>query len=125
MLKYSKARLMNDYQRRLAAAKEEMERAGVPNARRGLTLVALLSKLGVQMRPALYLPFWLNGLIQGALFAAIYGTATYVLFGLSEERSLSQIAINLLIAGSIYGLLTAFFQRRKIWGKKLSAWEDL
>ena len=110
---------------RLAAARRELLAASIRRFDGEPLVDRLLARLGIDLRPPHYRPFWPNVLAMGAFFGPAWGIMMWFATWRAEEMSpVAAIALS-ASAGLLYGLLVAGWYRRSARRNRLSRWEDL
>ena len=81
-------------------------------------------KMGWKIRPPLFLSFCTIAVIQGTYFGVFLGFFMWLFFLRSEDQSVLPHVIANIVAGGLFGVLTAIYcviKRRKLG---LGAWEN-
>ncbi|PTV96079.1 hypothetical protein C8J27_103412 [Rhodobacter aestuarii] len=116
---------MSEYERRLAAAKAELDSVGLKAPRMIPGMPFLLRMLGESPRPWPYLPLHLRLLAYGIPFALINFVVNVLWHWTSFRQDPTIILAMSLIAIPLFTLLMGFLERMRWCRKGLSRWEEL
>jgi hypothetical protein len=84
----------------------------------------LLWRLGFRTPPPYFLPFLPNVILAGLPFGGIWGVMMWFLFWRNEEMSNAAVLISVIMAGLIFGLLTATQWRKEAKKLQLPDWSS-
>lgn len=113
------------FEEKLELAREELENTGIWKSNYNTPLLRLSHKLGLKLKPPHYANFISNLLILGLYFAIIWGILMWLFFWRNANMTLIAAIIASVVAGSLFGLIMAFYYRYGVKKHKLSKWDDL
>lgn len=82
----------------------------------------LLWKLGIPLRPPLFLGFVPLALLCGGFFAVLWGLVMYLASWRAQATPLPTMLLGMLIAGALFGTIMATVYRRHARRLQLPAW---
>lgn len=85
----------------------------------------LLWKLGVQIPPPPFMPFWLNMLCFGGFFGTIWGLFMWLTTWADRGYSVLVALQSSVLAGVVFGFFMALYHYWRKWVNKLPDWNDL
>ncbi len=115
----------DDYTRRLNAALAELETSSIKRANYAPPLFRLARAIGLRPRPPHYMSFARAAFLAGPFFGVLWGL---LMWGLSWRDSGMPLGFALLasvLAGAVFGLAMAAWNRWSANAAGLSRWEDL
>lgn len=115
---------MRTFDQKLAAAEVEMARAGIPESQSNPVGQRMLTKMGLQFRPAFYAPFGPLAAVLGVMFGMVWAICMQISSWSSDISFLGRIGAA-LFAGALFGLGMAAITKYRARKMKLSQWDDL
>lgn len=88
-------------------------------------ILLLLWKLGLQIPPAPFAPFWLNMLCFGSLFGFGWGIVMWFSIWGAAGYSISMVLQMSFTAGLLFGFFMALYHYWRRWINKLPDWNSL
>ena len=84
----------------------------------------LLWRLGIEVPPPLFIPFFPGALAMGSYFAVFWGLIMWAFFWFRQGMSFVAMAAATLVAGALFGLFMAAYFRHVSRKHKLPAWSE-
>lgn len=101
-----------------------MARIGVPASTAAPSAWRLLWRLGVEVPPPLFTPFWTGALAMGTVFGVFWGLLMWAIQWAHQGMPLSLMAVLTLLAGVLFGLSMAVYFRHVSRKHRLPRWTE-
>jgi membrane associated rhomboid family serine protease len=112
------------FDEKLAAAKQLLASKGIPRAIYAPSVVALLWRLGVRIRPPHFVGFFGNFVFSGGVFGIAWGVFMWFLVWSRRGVPLSMAAGYAALVGLVGGFLAAGYYRYAARKYSIPAWRD-
>jgi hypothetical protein len=105
--------MSNEYEQRMRVIANRLRDQGVTWHAFAPLIYRLAWRFGLRVRPPLYHSFAMVAIIQGVLFAILYGAMMWYWEWRAEGYSILRAVIIAVLTGTFFGCAMAFFSRRK------------
>lgn len=116
---------MNDYDRKYAAALDELAKTGIWRSNSNPPYLRLLRSIGQRPRPPHYQVFKRNFIGHGLWFAVCWGLLMWFFFWRTTDMTILLAFVSAGFAGVFYGLIMAAYYSNGQRKHRLTRWDDL
>jgi hypothetical protein len=109
---------------KIALAISDLTARGVSKGVAAPPLFLLAWKLGIDLPPPLFISFTGLALVNGPFFGALWGLFMWLALWSREGWSATAAIAASLAAGSLFGVMMAFYFRRRARKLSLPLWND-
>lgn len=88
-------------------------------------ILRLMWRMGVNMPPPPFAPFWLNTLFFGVWFGPLWGVLMWFMVWKNQGYTGDEALILSLVTGLLFGFFMALFHYWRKKANRLSDWNDL